>query len=27
VQEVIYNTPVPGGDYHAVPEKSKGKAK
>jgi len=27
VQEVIYNTPVPGGDYHTVPEKSKSKAK
>ena len=25
VQEVIYNTPVPGGDYHAEPEKTKGK--
>jgi len=27
VQEIIYNTPVPGGDYQASVEKSKGKAK
>jgi len=27
VQEVVYNTPVPGGDYHSVSEKSKSKSK
>ncbi len=27
VQEVVYNTPVPGGDYQATVEKPKGKAK
>jgi MoxR-like ATPase len=27
VQEVVYNTPVPGGDYQATVEKAKGKAK